>query len=268
MTIQNNVPELHKYLTGFDNYTRSLPFYVENLFSSDQIQRLRNIIEENRKLEPFIIGDTIADGIIRQSEFRSRYQPKIPRNMSRMLIEFDMPKDCEETMDNIVKPLHKNDIALCHFNYIDYNIKYGYGDNSPALPPHLDADENLVTVNYCLDSNIEWDLYISNWDDTSNFTKYTLSPGQTIIFSAVNQIHWRPKRKFKDGEFCEIISMDYCPTTNYRFTGQNNPIDIEKYPEARQKYLDELQARPDMIAAFNLWNKEGLEVGIAEKSMG
>lgn len=268
MTIQNNVPELHKYLTGFDNYTRSLPFYVENLFSSDQIQRLRNIIEENRKFESYIIGDTIKDGIIRQSEFYHRFQPKIPRNMSRMLIEFEMPEDCEKTMDEIVKPLYKNDIALCHFNYIDYNIKYGYGDNSPCLPPHLDADENLVTVNYCLDTNIEWDLYVSNWNDTSNFTKYTLGPGQTIIFSAVNQIHWRPKRKFKEGEFCEIISMDYCPTTNYRFTGQDNPIDIEKYPEVRQKYLDELQARPDMIAAFDLWNKEGLEVGITEKSMG
>lgn len=264
----NNAAQLHDYLTGFDQYTKELPFYIENLFNEDQIMRLRNIIEENRKLEPYIIGDTIAEGIIRQSEFKSRYQPKIPRNMSRMLIEFDMPKDCEETMDKIAKPLHNKDIALCHFNYIDYNLKYGYGDNSPALPPHLDADENLVTVNYCLDTNIEWDLYVSNWNDTENFTKYSLSAGQTIVFSAVNQIHWRPKRKFKEGEFCEIISMDYCPTTNYRFTGQDNPIDIEKFPKARQEYLDKLQSRKDMIAAFDLWNKEGMDIGIDMRSMG
>ena len=268
MMIPNNPPELHKYLTGFDKYNKPLPFYIENLFTDDQIENLRNIIETNRQLEPYVIGDTIQDGIIRQSEFRSRFQPKIPRNMSRMLIEFDMPKDCEDILNNIAKPLYKEEIALCHWNYIDYNLKYGYGNNSPALPPHLDADENLITINYCMDTNIEWDLYISNWDDTEHFTKYSLVPGQTIVFSAVNQIHWRPKRKFQEGDFCEIISMDYSPITSYRFTGQDNPIDIEKYPDARQKYLDELQSRPDMIAAFNLWNEEGLLVGINKESMG
>lgn len=268
MTIENNIPNLHNYLTGFDKYNMSLPFYIDNLFSEEQVLKLKTIIEENRKLEPYIIGDTIKDGIIRNSEFKSKYQPKIPKNMSRMLIEFDMPQDCHEKLDSIAKPLYKENIELCHWNYIDYNIKYGYGDNSPALPPHLDADENLVTVNYCMDTNIEWDLYLSNWNDTNNFTKYSLGPGQTIVFSAVNQIHWRPKRKFKNGEFCEIISMDYCPITSYRFTGQDNPIDPEKYPDARQKYLDKLQSRTDMQEAFNLWNKEGLAIGIINESMG
>lgn len=265
---QTDIPGLHKYLTGFDDYTKELPFYIENLFNEDQIERLRSIIEENRKLESFIIGDRVEDGYLRQSEFKSRYQPKIPRNMSRMLIEFDMPKDCEDLLDNIAKPLHKKEIALCHWNYIDYNKKYGYGDNSPALPPHLDADENLVTINYCLDSNIEWDLYVGNWNDTSNFTKYSLKPGQTLIFSAVNQIHWRPKRKFADGDFCEIISMDYCPVTSYRFTGEANPIDPEIHADRRKIYLNELQSRPDMIAAFDLWNKEGLQDNIEIQSMG
>lgn len=260
--------ELHEYLTGFDKYNRPLPFYVDNLFNDDQVSRIKTIIEENRKLEPFIIGDRIEDGYIRTSEFKSRFQPKIAKNMSRTLIEFDIPKDCEETMDQIAKPLYKEEIALCHYNYIDYNIKYGYGDNSPALPPHLDADNNLVTVNYCLDTNIEWDLYVGNWNDTGNFTKYSLSAGQTLVFSAVNQIHWRPKRNFKEGEFCEIISMDYCPLDSYRFTGGENPIDPELYPDRRLEYLNKLQARPDMMAAFDLWNEEGLSDGISRESMG
>ena len=260
--------ELHEYLTGFDKYNRPLPFYIDNLFTDDQMSRIRSVIEENREIEPFIIGDRIEDGYIRQSEFRSRFQPKIAKNMSRVLIEFDMPEDCEQRLDEIAKPLYSGDIALCHWNYIDYNLKYGYGDNSPALPPHLDADENLVTINYCPDTNIDWDLYVSNWDDTNNFTKYSLKGGQTIVFSAVNQIHWRPKRKFKEGEFCEIISMDYCRTSSYRFTGEDNPIDPEKFPGKRKEYLDKLQSRPDMIAAFRLWEEDGLRDGIDARSMG
>ena len=259
---------LHKYLTDFTEYNRDLPFYVDNLFSNEDIEQLRGLIEDSRKIEPLVIGDRVEDGYIRESDFRSRYQPKIARNMSRALIEFDMPKNLEDKLDAVAKPLHKDDLALCHYNYIDYNLKYGYGDNSPALPPHLDADENLVTVNYCLDTNIEWDLYVSDQDNSSNFTKYSLGPGQTIIFSAVNQIHWRPKRKFKDGEFCEIISMDYCRKTNYRFTGDDNPIDPEKYTQRRKAYLDELHSRSDMIKAFDLWNKEGKLLGIDERSFG
>lgn len=266
--VGTKMSELHKYLTGFENYSKPLPFYVDNLFTDAQIKSIRELIEENRKLEPFVIGDKISDGYIRESEFKSRYQPKIPRNMARMLIEFDMPEDCEKRLDDIAKPLYNEDIALCHWNYIDYNLKYGYGDNSPALPPHLDADENLVTINYCPDTNIDWDIYVSNWNDTGNFTKYSLKGGQTIVFSAVNQIHWRPKRKFKEGEFCEIISMDYCRPDTYRFTGKDNPIDPEKFPERRQKYLDELQSRPDMRAAFDLWNSDGIADGIDLRSMG
>ena len=260
--------QMHKYLTGFDEYNIKLPFYVDNLFNDNDIKQLRDLIEENRKIESFIIGDRVEDGYIRQSEPISRYQPKIAKNMSRMLIEFDMPKPLENKLDKIAKPIHKRDIALCHYNYIDYNLKYGYGDNSPALPPHLDADENLITVNFCLDTNIDWDLYVSDAQNSSKFNRYTLKAGQTIVFSAVNQIHWRPKRKFKDGEFCEIISMDYCPTTNYRFTGEENPIDPEKNTLQRKAYLDELHKRKDMQLAFKLWDSEGSRDNIPTSSMG
>lgn len=260
--------EMHKYLTPMDRYNKRLPFYVDNLFTDDQVSRIKQLLDTNKMLDPFIIGDRVEDGYIHQSEFRSRYQPKIAKNMSRMLLEFDMPKDCEDSLDAIAKPLYDGDIALCHYNYIDYNLKHGYGDNSPALPPHLDADENLVTINYCLDTNVEWDLYVSTPEDSSKFEKYSLEAGQTLVFSAVNQIHWRPKRKFKDGEFCEIISMDYCPVTNYRFTGENNPLDPEKNIMARKQYLDELHKRKDMMSAFDLWNDEGKREGIDVRSFG
>jgi hypothetical protein len=62
--------------------------------------------------------------------------------------------------------------------------------------------------------------------------------------------------------------MDYCPTNSYRFTGEDNPIDPEKFPEKRQQYLDKLQSRPDMRAAFSLWDQEGLRDGIDSRSMG
>ena len=94
----------------------------------------------------------------------------------------------------------------------------------PSTPP----DTSTTSPGF-----INFLLLLPELIDTNNFTKYSLKGGQTIVFSAVNQIHWRPKRKFKEGEFCEIISMDYCPTTSYRFTGKDNPIDPEKNKDKR-----------------------------------
>ena len=156
--------------------------------------------------------------------------------MSRMLIEFDCPPEVEAVMDSYAKPVHQREIALCHYNYIDYNMKYGEGKYAPALPPHLDADENLVTFNYMIGGNVhDWTLWI---DDK----EYELKENDAIVFSAVNQVHWRPKRKWKEGEFVEIVSFDYCPITNYRFTGEENPIDPFKYAEKRKAYTNSLSA--------------------------
>ena len=55
---------MHEYLTGSAKYKKQLPFYVDDLFSQDDIKELRALIEENRKLEPFVIADRVEDGHI------------------------------------------------------------------------------------------------------------------------------------------------------------------------------------------------------------
>ena len=251
--------ELHKYLTPMDKYTKDLPFYVDNLFTDEELEELRQVINVNKYgLKPVIQGELEKQ----DEENMNRFRPKHIGVMSRTLIEFEMPKHIEEKLDLIAKPLYDGDIALCHYNYIEYSRKYSDDKRSPMLPPHIDADENLVTINYCMDGNVEWDLYVSEQDNSSSFKRYTLKPGQAIIFSAVNQIHWRPKRRMAEGEFLEILSMDWCPTTNYRFMNEPNPLDSQKNPQARKEYVDSLNMRSDFRAAWDLYNKDGIEDGI------
>lgn len=245
---------MHKYLTGFDNYNIELPIYVEKPFSDDQVARLREIIESGKARSS---NDRLVPGDQEQYNGMHRLDPKKIVHMSRLMLEFDCPEDIEKTMDDYCKPIYKNDVRLCHYNYIDYNIKYGDGRYAPALPPHIDADENLVTFNYCLDQNIEdWDVWV---DDKP----YSLKKGDALIFSAVNQVHWRPKRKWKEGEFVEIVSFDYCPPTNYRFTGQLNPIDLFMFPEQRKRYTEEVNQRDEFFKAWKIYHTMGTESGIA-----
>jgi hypothetical protein len=252
--------KMHEYLTSMDKYKRDFPFYVENLFNDKELEDLKNVIYKNKyELDPTYHGPNEKV----EENYDNRFRPKIIRPMSRMLVEFEMPKHLEKVLDDIAKPTYDGDIALCHYNYIEYNKIYSEGKISPILPPHIDADENLVTINYCLDGNFEgWDLYVGTQEDSSKFKRYTLKKGQAIVFSAVNQIHWRPKRRFTDGEFLEIVSMDYCPTTNYRFTGEDNPIDPQKNQAERLKYSASLNNRQDFRNAWGIYDNDGIKDGI------
>lgn len=251
--------ELHKFLTGFEKYNKDIPFYVKNPFTEAQVKLLRDTIEENRS--------RVAEyhAVPGDQEFyhgESRFDPKKIVHMSRQLVEFICPKEIEEVMDSYAKTIYSGDIALCHYNYINYDIKYGDGKYAPALPPHLDADENLVTFNFQIGGNIDdWQLVVSG-------KHYDLKTNDAIVFSAVNQVHWRPKRKWKSGEFLEIVSFDYCPVTNYRFTGEDNPIDQMLFTEKRKAYVDSLNTHPEFISAWDQYAKEGDLAGIPSNLLG
>lgn len=248
-----NVAPMHKFLTGFDNYNKELPIYIERPFSDDQVARLTEIIESGKSRNS---KDRLVPGSQEQYNGTHRLDPKKIVHMSRLMLEFDCPKDLEETMDGYIKPLYKEDLSLCHYNYIDYDIKYGDGRYAPALPPHIDADENILTFNYMLGGNVDdWEVWIED-------KAYDLKKGDAIIFSAVNHVHWRPKRKWKEGESVEIVSFDYCPPTNYRFTGQANPIDAFLFPEERKSYIDGLNMLPEFQVAWKIYGDMGLDSGI------
>ena len=182
--------------------------------------------------------------------------------MSRELIEFECPKEIEDIMDSYAKPVYKEEIKLCHYNYIKYDMQYGDGKYAPSLPPHIDADENLVTFNYRIGGNVDdWQLVIDG-------EHYDLKNGDAMMFSAVNQVHWRPKRHWKPGEYVEIVSFDYCPPDNYRFTGDENPIDNQHHPEIRKQYIDELNQHPRFQQSWTQYHEEGFKIDIPANDNG
>lgn len=253
--------QMHKWLTGFERYNQELPIYIEKPFTEDQIKQLRDVIEANRKLMDNDPGYHSLPGQQEEYYGSSRFHPKLITHMSRLLIEFNCPPEVEKVMDEYCKPLHKDPLRLTHYNYIDYDMKYGDGRNAPALPPHLDSDENIVTFNYMIGGNVDdWTLWVED-------KPYDLKLGDAIIFSAVNQVHWRSKRKWKAGEFVEIVSFDYCPPTNYRWTGQGNPIDPEFHLDERIKYQQEVDKHPANLLAWDIYNTEGEALGFKHEEI-
>lgn len=245
-------PGMWDYLTDMADFNKDLPFYVDDLFSEDQVARLNAIFDDLLAREPEYY--LVPGG---QEEYRGKnwYDPKRVVHMSRQMLEYDCPKDIEKTMDDVIKPLYKKEIKLAHYSYIDYNPIHGEGRYAPSLPPHIDNSEDIATFNYMLDGNIDWDLYVNN-------QRYTLRKGQAIVFSALNQPHFRPKRKWKPGEFVKILSFDYSPLTDFRFTGTDYALDPVKFPERVQEYLQAVNQHPKMQSAWQLYETLGQESGI------
>jgi hypothetical protein len=253
-----NPAPMWNYLTSMEKHKKSLPVYIEKPFSETQVDILKNIINEKLSVKPNYF--LLPGG---QEEYRGDnwHDPKKVVHMSREMVEFDAPEEIEKTMDAHVFPLYDGDIRLCHYSYIDYDLRHGDDRYAPSLPPHIDNTETLVTFNYMLDGNIDWDIYIDG-------KKHQLKKGDAILFSAVNQIHWRPKRIWKPGEFVKILTFDYSPLTDWRFTGQDYPLDPIKFPEVLEEYLETVGTLPEMQKAWNRYNEEGLKDGIPVDKLG
>ena len=250
-------PEMWDYLSDdMSNYLSDLPFYVNDALSDDQVFRVTKIIEDTLSQNSNAEYNLVNGG---QEEYRGDrwYDPKKVVHMSREMLEYDVPEDIEKLMDSIVKPLYRGELRLAHWNYIDYDLRHGDGRYAPSLPPHIDNSEDLLTFNYMLDGNIDWDLYIDN-------EKYQLKKGQAIVFSALNQPHFRPKRKWKKGEFIKILTFDYSPPSDFRFTGKDYALDPGKFPERLKPYLDSVNKHPKMQAAWMLYNSLGEKEGISD----
>jgi hypothetical protein len=70
----------------------------------------------------------------------------------------------------------------------------------PALWPHYDSGlkEASLTLSIQLKKTIDWDLYV-------NGEKFNLNYNQAVLFSGSHQVHWRPKIKFKQDDYYDIV---------------------------------------------------------------
>ena len=252
-------PGMWDYLSeDTSKYTEDIPIYVTKPFSDDQIASLESIFKTLLAVEPDYY--LLPGG---QEEYRGKnwYDPKRVTHMSREMVEFEAPADIEAIMDSYVKKLYTEEIKLCHYSYIDYDPRHGEGIYAPSLPPHIDNTNTTLTFNYMLDGNIDWEIYVDE-------KPYSLKKGDALIFSAINQPHFRPKRKWKKGEFVKIITFDYSPLDDWRFLKADYPLDPVKFQDRVQEYLATISEHPKLQASWMLYNLLGLDKNIPTEIHG
>lgn len=174
--------------------------YIEDLFSAEELEILNKCINES---------DLIKDD-------KSLGRLKIPLNT--------VPPEIKKKLEKIAGNILKKDMETSYILYVEYSNKFG----QPNLPPHFDADHNDLVFDYQLESNTDWPLGLDR-------AIYPLKDNSVLIFNANKNVHWRPHKGFKDGEYVKMIFFRFYdihnrPDYSHLDYNQSDPI----FKEARE----------------------------------
>lgn len=214
------------------------PHIISNFLTNEEILELRNLIENNR---------------YKTKEEHGRYAPNIHSELSRCSIEFIMPDYLINKFNKVANMILNSqgsdkEVAVTHYNYLEYDYKYSDGIVSPILPPHLDIDNvnNQITLDYHLFTNFDWAVIIEGEPFIGN-------TNDLLIFNGGEQIHWRENVILEPGQKSEVITL------HYSFLGDNWKFytDIDpRTKEDREKVIYENSKNLKMVQYMNNWRKE------------
>jgi hypothetical protein len=188
---------------------------ASNFFNEKELLDLKKSIDEARTI------------------YKDKFNLRINERHSRIDNAFDIPSSILNKITDFAHQFGSKNLLLTHYNSYRYESKYG---GNTEVTPHLDKDETQFSINYQLDSNIEWDLAVIE----NNDTKYaTLKNNEALIFSASKQVHWRKKKVLKENEYCDMIIFHFAEPTFLK----NSELDIQDQKNNLKK-------------AFELFNNE------------
>jgi hypothetical protein len=171
---------------------------IKNLLSDEDMLRISELVSEelgkrpiNRQPNPSRETDT-GD------------TTNIIENYGRLEMKYiNLPEDIVQKLYSIVKNTSGEDFPGLGFSFVIYaEYSKDYGKN-PKLDPHFDiSDAHTIILDYQLDSNTSWDICVES--DTFN-----IENNSGLLFEPEDNIHYRPIKNFKDGEFIKMLFIRF-----------------------------------------------------------
>lgn len=174
---------------------------AENIFSQEELSFIKNEIEKN---------DIEAD-----INLGRKYMGMIHNLFS---------EEINNKMYAIAKEATDIPLKLEHAMVVEYSSEYG----TPNLPPHFDGDTNDLIINMQLESNTSWDIGL-------NTETYAIKDNSAVVFNGNTEVHWRPRKSFKEGEYVRMMFVRFCKPENrsdYSYLPMNQTDNI--FSDARK----------------------------------
>jgi len=118
--------------------------------------------------------------------------------LGRHTFSFDLPQDILNKLREKLEPLLGTKIENLACTYADYRKEYG----DPDLPPHMDVTIDGFMVDYQLKSNTSWGIGVET-------ELFFIEDNEALIFNPGEKVHWRPHKKFEDGEYVGMMFFKF-----------------------------------------------------------
>ncbi len=177
------------------------PVVLKNIFTEDQAEELRQVVDEYLAPDKKFYFDDISDREVRRS---------------KKLVKFN----------ELLVPLARevfNDPTL----EATYSILLSY-DSKSHLVFHHDTNANIYTINYCVRSNVDWPLHFGREEPR---VRVNIPEGEALAFMGCDDYHGRERVDKPDAELINIM-FHFCPSDHWYFTkGEGHFKDVQDHFE-------------------------------------
>lgn len=189
------------------------------------------------KIENFLSPEELAaiDNILTNEDmWAQRSDRKVDKNLGRVMYTISLPENIRKNIIQRAEAIFGKKLDGFGINFVDYDGKYG----TPNLVPHFDGDNNSVIIDYQYKSNTSWGLAV-------NTTVFEMNDNDALIFNPNEYPHWRPHKKFEEGEFVTMIFIRF-PSPETDYTHMNFVEESDGFQEAKDMLRQARKLREDL----------------------
>ena len=138
-----------------------------------------------------------------------------------------VPKRIADKITNYAKENYGQDLEPDGFAFTRYSGKYGV----PRLAPHYDTGHSTFTIDYQVESNVEWNLVVED-------TEYSLNDNDALVFKPSYEVHWRKPTILKDDQYVDMIFFHFHDGKQDDY-GMTKEMKKQKQDAYQEKYQQE-----------------------------
>jgi hypothetical protein len=201
-------------------------FVIKDFLSEDEIKELKDSINKQRSGQVEHIPSEIF------------------KHWSRINAQIDIiPESVFKKFQNVAHQYGSPNLEFTHQTTFRYEKQFG---GTTQCPPHMDGHSTQFSMDYQVDANVEWALYVEG-------KKYVLQNNDVLIMSGRSQVHWREDKTLNDEEYCDMFIMHFAEPEYIKKQElgliKNSPVEnLEKAQKSyNQKYYENLCVSTDQF---------------------
>jgi hypothetical protein len=200
---------------------------------------------ENRDFTPFVIKSVLDQNEIDYiyeliEQFKDKYLEQ--KFVGHKAWTFRDEKFSYK-LNKIISEAIGQKMILREYSFAKYSTDFGY---KPKLFPHYDThqlDGQRITVDIQMNKNIDWPVVVEG-------KSFVFDPGDALVFSGTQQLHWREKMELNQGDEVDMIFAHFAYADSKPWSPMQGQI-LEYHAHRLRESLN-MSNQPEPISGFGV----------------